>query len=66
VPKTKGSLKLAELWFGGNGLVVQQKFLETSGDYTLVTYSNMKPGPVSEKDLELKLPKGATVQHDRN
>lgn len=66
IPKTRGSMKQAELWYGENGLVVQQKFLENSGDYTLVTYSNMKWGPVAEKDLELKLPKGAKIQHDQN
>jgi outer membrane lipoprotein-sorting protein len=68
VPKsaeTLHTLKQADLWFGVNGLVVQQKFLFPSGDYTLVTYSNMKVGAVPEKDLELKTAKGAVYQkHD--
>ena len=66
VPKTKGSLKQAELWFGENGLVVQQKFLQSSLDYNLLTYSAMKPGAVPEKDLELKVPKGTVIQKDQN
>ena len=68
VPKsaeTLHTLKQADLWFGVNGLVIQQKFLFPSGDYTLVTYSNMKVGAIHEKDLELKTAKGAVFQrHD--
>ena len=68
VPKSAATLqklKQADLWFGTNGLVAQQKFLYPSGDYRLVTYSNMKVGAVPEKDLELKTPKGAVIQkHD--
>lgn len=64
IPKsaeTRRTLKQADLWFGENGLVVQQKFIQGSGSYKLVTYSNMKLVPPSDKDLELK-PKGATIQ----
>jgi outer membrane lipoprotein-sorting protein len=64
IPKSADSLrtlKQADLWYGANGLVAQQKFLQVSGDYRLVTYSNMKLGAMPEKDLDLK-PKGATVQ----
>ncbi len=64
IPKsadTKRTLKQADLWFGENGLAVQQKFLQASNDYKLVTYSNMKLVPPSDKDLELK-PKGAKIQ----
>ena len=64
VPRSKETLrqlKQADLWFGDNGLVVQQKFLFPSGDYKLATYSNMKLGAVPDKELELK-PKGAKFQ----
>ena len=68
VPKaaeTKHSLKQADLWIGPDGLVVQQKFLYPSGDYKLVTYSNMKlSSSIPDKDLELK-PKGAIEQKDQ-
>jgi hypothetical protein len=65
VPKsheTSSSLKQADLWYGANGLVVQQKILAPSGDYKLMLYSNMKLGSMPEKELEMKLPKGVTVQ----
>jgi hypothetical protein len=64
-PDTLHALKQADLWFAENGLVVQQKFLYPSGDYKLVTYSNMKTAAPPEKDLELKTPKDAVFQkHD--
>jgi outer membrane lipoprotein-sorting protein len=56
------SLKQADLWYGPNGIVVQQKFLFPSGDYKLVKYSNVQLGGVTDKNLELQLPKGVTVQ----
>jgi negative regulator of sigma E activity len=63
VPKsaeTRHNLKQAELWYAGNGLVVQQKLLYPDGNFLQMTYSNMKQGLIQEKDLELKQ-KGATV-----
>lgn len=65
IPKAadlKKSLKQADLWYGQNGIVVQQKFLKPSGDYKLVKYSNVQLGGVTDKDVELQLPKGVTVQ----
>lgn len=66
-PKSKEtlkSLKQADLWFADNGLVVQQKFLYPSGNYKLATYSNVKLGAVTEKELALN-PKGATLQREK-
>ncbi len=65
VPKsaeTRRSYKQADLWFTENGLVAQQKFLFPSGDTRLMKYSNVKPGAIPAKDLELQLPKNATIQ----
>jgi outer membrane lipoprotein-sorting protein len=65
VPKTHdpaSSLKQADLWYGANGLVVQQKISHPSGDYQVMLYSNVKLGSIPEKELELQLPKGVTVQ----
>jgi outer membrane lipoprotein-sorting protein len=65
VPKsleTRRKMKQADLWFGQNGLVVQQKFLWAAGDSRLVTYSGMTLGSMPDKDLDLKLPKDVTVQ----
>lgn len=65
VPKTHdpaSSLKQADLWYGANGLVAQQKILHPSGDYQVMLYSNVKLGSMPEKELELQLPKGVTVQ----
>lgn len=64
IPKsadTRRTLKQADLWFGDDGLVAQQKFLWAAGDYKLVTYSNMQLRPITDKELELN-PKGATIQ----
>ncbi len=64
VPKSKETqrnLKQADLWYGQNGLVTQQKLLYPSGDYRLVTYSNLKMGAVPSGELDLN-PKGATIQ----
>ena len=59
------AVKQADLWIGPAGLVAQQKFLYPSGDYKLVTYSNMKlRSSLPDKDFEL-MPKGATVQKDQ-
>src|SRR3569833_1822897 len=60
VPKTHdpaSSLKQADLWYAANGLVVQQKILHPSGDYQVMLYSNVKLGPIPEKEMELQLPK---------
>jgi outer membrane lipoprotein-sorting protein len=71
VPKSADALKnlkRAELWISPNsGLPMQQKFTTSgTGDFTLVTYSNMKPNaPVSDKDLKLSYPKGVKVEHPR-
>lgn len=65
IPKaadTRQRIKQADLWYGSGGTVVQQKITSPSGDYNLVTYSNLKFGPLSEKDVELALPKGVVVQ----
>ena len=57
----------AELWIGdNNGLPIQQKIIFTSGDYWLVTYSDIKFNPaLSDDALKLKNPKGVQVQHPR-
>lgn len=56
------SFKQFDLWYGQNGIVVQQKFFQPSGDYRLVKYSSVQLGSVTDKDVELKLPRGVTVQ----
>jgi outer membrane lipoprotein-sorting protein len=69
IPKTKEALqrlKKAELWIGNSaGLPLQQRFVTSStGDFTLVTYSNMKPNQnISDSALKLNYPKGVTVEH---
>jgi hypothetical protein len=55
-------MKQADLWIGENGLAVQQKKVHPDGDYELMTYSRMMPGPIPEKDLELKPGPGAHIQ----
>jgi outer membrane lipoprotein-sorting protein len=69
VPKSKDvlqRLKKAELWISdSSGLPAQQRFITSStGDFTLVTYSNVKFSPsLSDSSLKLNLPKGVKVEH---
>jgi outer membrane lipoprotein-sorting protein len=70
IPKSKDvsrQVTSAELWIAeNNGLPVRQKIVFTSGDYWLVTYSDIKFNPpLSDDDLKLKTPKGVQVQHPR-
>ena len=71
IPKDKDALKnlkSAELWIAeSTGLPMQQKFLTSStGDFTLVTYSNMQLNkPLSDNALKLNPPKGVTVEHPK-
>jgi outer membrane lipoprotein-sorting protein len=62
------SLKKAELWISeATGLPLQQKFTTSStGDYQLVTYSNMQPNkPLSDKALKLNPPNGVKEEHPK-
>ncbi len=54
----KNLIKL-ELWIPpGDVYPIQQKFYFPSGDYKLVTYTNLKMNPpLSDADLKLRLPK---------
>lgn len=53
-------LKKVELWISDSGgYPAQQKFYLQGGDYTLVTYSDIKMNPdLSDAALKLKLPRG--------
>jgi outer membrane lipoprotein-sorting protein len=67
-PDVLRNLKKAELWIAQtSGLPVQQKFFTSStGDFTLVTYSNVRFNPpLSEDALKLKYPKEVKVEHPR-
>lgn len=62
------NLKKAELWISqSSGLPIQQKFTTSStGDFELITYSNMKPNvPLPDNVLKLSPPKGVTTEHPR-
>ena len=69
IPKSKDvlmRLKKAELWISdSNGMPLQQRFLtSSSGDSTLVTYTNSKLNPIlTEGSLKLSYPKGVQIQH---
>ena len=58
-------LKKADLWIGDDGLPVQQRFVTSaSGDFMLVTYSNLIKNPsVPDSALKLNLPKGVKTEH---
>lgn len=62
-PKSKeviSRLKKVELWIAdANGYPAQQKFYLPAGDYTLVTYTDLKINPnLSNSALKLNLPRG--------
>ncbi len=58
-------LNKAELWVAvAEGRTVQQKFHEPSGDYRLVSYSDIKWNPdLSDSSLQLKLPSGVKREY---
>jgi len=51
---------MIELWIPeGDTVPIQVKVAETSGNYNLAVYSNSKVNePLSDSDLELKVPPG--------
>ena len=65
VADVKDKLRRVDLWIADSGSYpVQQKFLQPSGDYYLVTYSDVRPNPpLSEEALKLKLPKGVKREY---
>jgi outer membrane lipoprotein-sorting protein len=70
IPKSKDvsrQVTSAELWVSEmNGLPLQQKIVFASGDYWLVTYTNLKFNPpLAEDALKLKPPKGVQIEHPR-
>ena len=59
-------LKKAELWISDvTGLPVQQRFVTSaSGDFMLVTYTNVKLNPsLSDSSLKPSLPRDARIEH---
>ena len=61
VPKSAQAreiMKTVELWINAQGYPVRQKFLEPSGDYRLVDYTDVKINPgLTAEDVTLQLPK---------
>lgn len=58
-------LKKVELWISdAGGYPAQQKFYLQGGDYTLVTYSNIRINPsLADSALKLRLPKGVKREY---
>jgi outer membrane lipoprotein-sorting protein len=54
-----------EIWISdATGVAVQQKIYEVGEkDYHLLTYSNMKLGPISDSQVKLNIPKDAKKEH---
>ncbi len=68
VPKSEQArehLKEVELWVAdATGQPVQQKFVQPSGDYTQITYQEIKLNPnLKDDELKLKLPKGVKKEY---
>ena len=72
IPKAaeaKHYIQKIELWIPAQGdpYPLQEKILEPSGDYHLVTYTNLKINPPLGPDaLKLKLPPGVKIEHPGN
>jgi len=64
-PEVLKQLKKIDLWVSRDtGYPVQQKFNQPSGDYTLVTFSDLKVNPnLSDSALKLQLPKGVKREY---
>jgi outer membrane lipoprotein-sorting protein len=61
--KVKEHLAKIEMWVPNDAAYpVQQQFYEPSGNYRIVTYTNIKINPALHGVLELKLPKGVKKQ----
>jgi outer membrane lipoprotein-sorting protein len=59
--KAQEHLKTAEIWVPNDSPnPVQQRFNEPSGNYRLVTYSNVQINPRLPRDIQLTVPSGAT------
>jgi outer membrane lipoprotein-sorting protein len=58
--EVKDKLRRVDLWVAEDGAYpVQQRFVQPSGDYYLVTYSGVKLNPaLTDEALRLNLPKG--------
>jgi outer membrane lipoprotein-sorting protein len=58
--KMQEHLKTVEIWVPNDSPnPIQQKFNEPSGNYRLVTYSNIKVNPHLSQDVQLTVPPGA-------
>lgn len=58
-------LKKAELWISeSGGYPIQQKFYQSSGDHTTITYTNVQRNPeLDAESVRLKLPKGVKREY---
>ncbi len=61
-PKTPKSYKSVDIWVDGNGMVLQTKINEKSGDTTTVLLSNLKKNEtIRTSDLQVTLPKDVAI-----
>jgi outer membrane lipoprotein-sorting protein len=61
--KVKEHLTKVEVWIPGDAAYpLQQQFFEPSGNYRIVTYSNIRLNPAMTGTLELKMAPGAKKQ----
>ncbi len=59
--KTQEHLKTAEIWIPNDSAnPIQQQFNEPSGNYRLITYSNINLNPHLSQNIQLTVPAGAT------
>ena len=66
-PQLAQTFPKIEIWISdATGIAVQQKLYEKGEkDYHLLTYSNMKLGPVGENQVKLNLPRGVKIERPR-
>ncbi len=66
--KTRQTYSKMELWMDESGqFPVQQKIIEPSGNYLLVTYQNVKlNAPLSKDSLNLQLPKNVKREYPQS
>lgn len=61
-PKTKQSYKFAEIWVDSNGMPIQSKVTEQSGDSTTIYLSDLKKNvSINGSEFKLSIPKGTKV-----
>ena len=61
-PKTKSSYKTIELWVDANGMIIQSKSVETNGDWSIISLTNLQKNvQIQATDCKIALPRDTKI-----